>query len=156
MRKIQKKNYYALICLIVITVLFTLLLADVYKNRNKLVSNFYNYANKITGTEFSEYVLENSDIIIYVSDKYDLSHESFEKNLENKLNSLNLKDKLIFLDKSEINGKFLEEVEKMYDIDIDKSKLPTIIVIIDRKVIKHTYITPQTDVNTVIDYEAFE
>ena len=45
---------------------------------------------------------ENADVIIYISDKYDLTHESFEKKLQKKIDNLNIKENLIFLDKLDI------------------------------------------------------
>ena len=156
MKQVQRKNYYILIVLIVVTILLTLSLASVYKNRDKLVSSFYNYANKITSNEFDEYITESSDLIIYISDKYDLTNESFEKKFQKKLDDLNLKEKLIYIDKKELNKIFLDKLKKEYQISIDKNKLPTIIIIIDKKVIKSIYITSKSDVNSIIEYEAFE
>ena len=47
MRQIPKKNYYILVVILSVTVLLTLCLSYVYKNKEKLVSNFYEYSNKI-------------------------------------------------------------------------------------------------------------
>ena len=156
MRKIPQKNYFILIGLVLATIIITLSLASLYKSKDKIVSNFYKYANKINSSEFSEYIVENSDLIIYISDKYDLSNEAFETGFKNKLDKLNLKSKLVFIDKSDIDNKFLDSLEKNYDIKIDKERLPIIIVIVDKKEIKSIYVTPETDVDTIIEYGVFE
>ena len=156
MKEIPRKNYYILVVLILITLLLTLSFARIYKNRDKLVSNFYNYANKITSDEFDEYMLENSDLIIYIADKYDLTNESFENKFQKKLNDLNLKDKLVYIDKEELNKNFLNKLTKEYDIKLNANKLPVIIIMIDKKIIKSVYINSTTQVDTVIEYEAFE
>ena len=54
MKEIPKKNYYILVVLLVVTVGLTLLLSNLYVNKEKMVSNFYEYSNKITSEEFDE------------------------------------------------------------------------------------------------------
>ena len=156
MKKIPQKNYFILIILLLVTIIITLSLASVYKNKDKFVSNFYEYANKIDSSEFNEYVTENSDLIIYISDKYDLSKESFENKFKNKLDELNLKDKLVFIEKSSIDTKILNNIQEKYKLKIDIKKLPIIIVLIDRKVVKSVYIKTESNAETVIEYGAFE
>ena len=156
MREIPKKNYYTLFALILLVVLMTLSLASIYKNGDKIASDFYNYSNKITGDEFQEYRNENSDFIIYVSDKFDLTLEKFENDFKNKLNDLNLKNKLIYIDKKEISNKNIKEFFKEQGISIDKRKLPMIIVVIDNKVLKYTFVDLNSNADTILNYEVFE
>lgn len=156
MKEIPKKNYYILVVLLTVTAVLTLTLSNLYLNREKLVSNFYEYANKITPKEFAEYVSENSDLIIYISDKYDLTNETFEKSFEKKLNDKNLKEKLIYLDKNKIDKKFLSKLKDTYNINITLSDTPIIIIIVDGKIIKNISITNNSNVDTIIDYEEFE
>ena len=61
MKQLPKRNYLILIVLMFLTVLVTLSLVMVYKNRDKLTSSIYNYSNKITTEEFDEYMTENQD-----------------------------------------------------------------------------------------------
>ena len=156
MREIPKKNYMILAVLILVTVLITLVLSNIYLNREKLVSNFYNNNNTIRTNDFDEYLMEYSDLIIYISDKYDLSHESFEKKFEKKLIDLNLKNNLVYIDKNELDKKFLKKLKEEYDLSIDLKKTPLIVVIIDKKVIKSTIVTNESNVDTIINYEAFQ
>ena len=156
MNEIPKKNYYFVVVLIVVTVFMSLSLVRIYNNKEKFTSNFYKYANKITYQEFQEYISERTDMIIYFSDKYDLSHESFEKKFISKIDDLNLKNNLIYIDKMDLNKEFLKELEDNYKIIIDKHKLPIIVVMSEGKVRKTVYIEKSTNVDTIIDYEVFE
>ena len=156
MKEIPKKNYCLLVVLLAVTVVLTLSLSSIYLNKEKLVSNFYEYSNKITVEEFDEYMIENSDTIIYISDKYDLTLGDFEKKLQNKLDEKNLKQNFVFLDKKDINDKFLNKLKNTYKINIDLEKTPIIIVVVDKRVIKNVKVTSSSDVNTLIDYEVFE
>lgn len=156
MRKIPNKNYIFLILLLVVTVFFTFFLSNLYISKNKLVSSFYEYSNKISADEFEQYMIENPDAIIYISDKYDLTNETFEEKFKEKIDKLNLKDKLVFIDKSEVDKDFLKNLSKNYDINIDLYNTPIIVIIIDKKGIKNIYVDENLDVETFIDYEAFE
>ena len=156
MKEIPKKNYYILAILLIVTVLLTLVLYNLYLNKEKLVSNFYEYANKITPEEFDEYIVENSDLIIYISDKYDLTYETFEKKFEDKINDLNLKENLIYIDKNNIDNEFLKKLKSSYNINIDIDNTPIIIVMVDNEVIKNISISNDSNVETIIEYEAFE
>ena len=156
MKEIPKKNYYILVVLLVVTAALTLLLSNIYMNREKLASNFYEYSNKITPEDFDEFMTENSDAIIYISDKYDLTLETFEKKFQNKIDELNLKQNLIYIDKSDIDKEFLTKLKKTYNINVDLKKTPIIVVIIDEKVIKNISVTSDSNVDTLIEYEAFE
>jgi len=156
MRKIPSKNYIILAVLIVVTVLVTLFLSNLYISRNKLTSSFYQYSNKIAVDDFTQYTVENPDSIIYISDKYDLTHETFEQKLRKKIDNLNLKGKLVFIDKSEINKKFINNLKKNYKINIDTQKTPIILVMIDKNIMKSIYIDEHTNVESFIDYTVFE
>ena len=156
MKKIFQKNYIILVVLLVVTVFFTLFLSNLYVSKNKLVSNFYEYSNKIKTEEFDEYMIENPDTILYISDKYDLTHETFENKFEEKINNLNLKENLVFIDKDEITDKFLNKMSNTYEINIELNNIPIIIVIVDNTIVKSVYIQNDSNVETIIDYEVFE
>ena len=156
MKKIKVKNYIILAILIVCTVIVTLVLANIYRNKDKEVSPFYEYANKITTKEFDQYTLESSDIIIYISDKYNLNHIDFEKKFEDKITELNLKEKLIYIDKKDINKKFLSKLKNQYNVTLDLNKLPAALIIVDKELQKEVYIDKTTDVDNFIEYGAFQ
>lgn len=153
MKNIHYKNYIILLVLIIMTVFLTFLLSNIYTSKNKLVSDFYEYSNKITVEEFDEYIIENSEVIIYISDKYDLTYKDFEKNFQKKLDNLALKNKLVFIDKSEIDKKFINKLSNDYKINLDIQRTPIIIVITDNVAIEQKYIDNKTEISTLINYE---
>lgn len=156
MREIPKKNYYVLVVLLAVTILLTLLLSNIFLNKEELVSGFYEYSNKISPEEFDEYMTENSDTIIYISDKYDLTHEAFEKTFEKKLNELNLKSNFIFIDKNDMNDEFINKLKNTYGINIKLENTPTVVVIVDKEVIKNVSITSDSSIDAIIEHEVFE
>lgn len=156
MKKIPKKNYIILVILLISTVFLTLFLANIYSSKDRLVSSFYENTNKIKIEEFDGYIIENPDAIIYISDKYDLTNEKFEEKFHSKIDSLSLNDKIVYIDKKEIQEKFLSNLKNNYNTVIDLSKTPIVMVIVDKKVMKVNYITEDTNIDTFINYEVFE
>lgn len=155
MREIPKKNYIILVVLLAVTAFLTLFLSYIYKNREMLTSNFYQYANKITPESFDEFMTENEDVIIYIGDKYDLTLEKVEKKLSQKIDELNLKHSLIYIDKEYVDKKFIKKL-KVYDINIDLNKLPVVVVVVEEEVIKNVILNSKTNIDELIISEAFE
>lgn len=155
MREIPKKNYIILVVLLAVTAFLTLFLSHIYKNREMLTSNFYQYANKITPESFDEFMTENEDVIIYIGDKYDLTLEKVEKKLSQKIDELNLKHSLIYIDKEYVDKKFIKKL-KGYDINIDLNKLPVVVVVVEEEVIKNVILNSKTNIDELIISEAFE
>ena len=156
MREIPKKNYFILVLLLIFTVLITLLLSSLYTNKDKSVSSFYEYCNIIKPEEFDQFMTENFDAIIYISDKYDLSFSSFENKFKDKIDQFNIKNNLIYIDKADINKNFLEKLKDNYDISINLDKTPIIIVIVDNKVVNNIIVNKNLDVDKMIEYGVFE
>lgn len=156
MKEIPKKNYYILAILLVVTIALTLLLFNLYSTKERLVSNFYEYSNKITVEEFDQFMTENSDVIIYISDKYDLSKEKIENKLSKKIDEFNLKHNLIYIDKNDIDATFFKKIKKMYGINIDLEITPLVLVIVNDEVVKNIVIDEDSNIDTLIEYEAFE
>ena len=156
MKKIFNKNYILLLILLVLTVFITLLLSNIYLSKNKLTSEFYQYSNKIGVNELEEYIIENSDTIIYISDKYDLTNEIFEKKFIQKINEKNLKSNLIYIDVNDIDKNSVVNLKKKYNINLDLSNFPVIIVLIDKTVVKNVHVDNYSNVDEIINYEVFE
>ncbi len=156
MQKKINKNYFSLVVLLAFTVVLTLFISNLYLSRNKLVSEFYEYSNKITTEEFNSYMTENSDAIIYISDKYDLTNAKFEEKFRDKIDNLNIKNKMVYIEKSEIDKQFIDNLEKKYKNNIEISDYPIVLVIVDNKIIKSVNVNNETDVDNFINYEVFE
>ena len=152
----MKKNYIYLAVLLVATVGLTFLFSTIYNKEVNSVSYSYEKLNKITSVEFEEYMMENPDTIVYVSDKNDLSNNKFEKKFVKKLENLNLLENAIYIEKEEINNKFKELLKTNYDYKIDEKKLPMIIVVDNGEVVQSVIIDTNSSVETIIDYEVFK
>lgn len=156
MKQIPSKNYIYVVILLVVTIVSVLFLSNLYTSKTKLTSDFYQYSNIITSEEFSQFIFENPDSIIYISDKYDLRYEKFETDLKNKIEALNIKNSFVYLDKRYINDSFIEQLKKDYKIKLEYNRKPIILFVINKEIIKVIDIEIDTDIETLIDYEVFE
>ena len=152
----MKKNYIYMAVLLVATVGLTFLLSSIYNKEVDFVSHSYEKLNKITSAEFEEYMIENPDTIVYVSDKNDLNKNKFEKKFVKKLENLNLLENTIYIEKDEINNKFKDLLKTNYDYKLDEKNLPTIIVIDSGSVVQSVVVEKTSNVDTIIDYGVFE
>lgn len=152
----MKKNYIYMAVLLVATVGLTFLLSSIYNKEVNFVSHSYEKLNKITSAEFEEYMIENPDTIVYVSDKNDLNKNKFEKKFVKKLENLNLLENTIYIEKDEINNKFKDLLKTNYDYRLDEKNLPTIIVIDSGSVVQSVVVEKTSNVDTIIDYGVFE
>lgn len=152
----MKKKYIYLLMLIVVTVVVTLLLASIYKK--EVTHNCYAYENmnKIIPDEFETYMMENPDTIIYIGDKNNLQNNQFEKKLVKKMESLNILENIIYIEKEEIGLELKKILKEKYNYNYNEDKIPVLIVIIDDEIIQISIVDENSNADTIINYEVFE
>ena len=152
----MKKNYIYLLILLVATVGLTFLLSSIYNKEVNSVSYSYEKLNKITSDEFEEYMMENTEMIVYISNKSDSNNNRFEKKFIKKLENLNLLENTIYIEKTEINNEFKELLKNNYDYKLDEKNLPVIIVIDNGEVVQNVVVDKNSNVDLIVDYGVFE
>lgn len=150
MRTVPFKNYVYYALLIIATVLLTIFISNAYLNKSKKVSEFYNYSNKITWKELDEFITENPDAIIYIGDKYDNTNETIEKKLKAKIEELNIKERIVFID---VNSKLINILNAEYKVNININKLPAILLFNEKSLKSYYYINESFDVDHLINSE---
>jgi len=152
----MKKNYIYLIILILCTIFLTLFLSSLYRKETVQVSYAYENLNKITKTEFEEYLLENPDAIIYIGDKTNIKNNKIEKKIINKIIKLNLLEKAIYIEREDIVNSFEKILKEKYNYTYEEKNFPIMLLIVDGELSQKTLINKQTNINNVIDYGVFE
>jgi len=152
----MKKNYIYLIILILCTIFLTLFLSSLYRKETVQVSYAYENLNKITSTEFEEYLLENPDAIIYIGDKTNIKNNKIEKKIINKIIKLNLLEKAIYIEREDIVNSFEKILKEKYNYTYEEKNFPIMLLIVDGELSQKTLINKQTNINNVIDYGVFE
>ena len=155
MKKIPFKNYIYLILIVAFTVFMTVVVANLYKESKRVESDFYQFANTITNKEFDVYVTEYPDSIIYIYDKYSSEYKEFESELKEKIETLYLKNNLIYMDKRELSKKFVNNIKENYNTDFKYDNKPIILILSDKEIINIIEINPTTSIDS-INLEALE
>lgn len=140
MRKIPLKNYFVLLVIVIITIILTLYLSSVYKEKNKTTTVMHEYISEITEKELTDYIIEKPIIFMYISDKFDLTNDKFEEDLKKEIKKNNLKDYFVYLNCSELTTKFINFFKTNYNLEIDINKTPILVLINDGKVKDIQYI----------------
>lgn len=157
MKKIPLKNYVVLTMIVLLTVLITVFLSDFYREKNKTTSVLSNYISEIKEKELTDYIIEKPVIFMYISDKYDLSNNDFEKKLKNKINKENMKDYFVYLNVTELTTEFKSFFKSNYNLDIDINKTPILIIINDGVVESVEYIDVYNyDINQLVKHEVIK
>lgn len=153
MKIISKKNYVVLIVLLVVTVLITLYLSNVYSNKNRETSNIYKYFDSITYKDFDVYITENPDIILYIGDKYDVSYDDFNEKLISRIEKYDLKDRFVYMN---VNSKIINKINQKYKVKLNINSIPYIIAFLDGKIVKYSEINIDSQVNNIVNLLEFE
>lgn len=152
----MKKNYVKLFILLTVTVIITLTLSTIYKQKFWVTSYSYDKLNKITADEFNEYITENPDIILYIGDKNNISINKIEKKFINNLEKLNILENTIYIENNDITPELEKILKKEYKYIYNEKQLPTILVIIDGEIIQKEILEEDSDVYNIINYEVFK
>lgn len=136
MRKIPAKNYALLVALFVVTIAIVLFACDIYNSRSikQYVSVMNDFITEVKLDDLNGYTLENSPVVIYISDKTDSSLKELEENYKELLTDYNLQTYFVYLDVSTNSIDVVAVFEEKYGIKLDSDNLPNLVVITEGKV----------------------
>ena len=133
MKNIPKKNYFIYVFLVIITVVFVLCGKKWYENK-KYEENIkrMNDILEVKQEGLSDYLMENQNVILYLSSSKDQNLSEFEKEFMEYINNKNINKKFTYIDLSQVNGNFDKEIKdnlNLKNLNIDFSKFSNIIII---------------------------
>lgn len=151
MREIPKKNYLILFILLAATAGIVFFACDIYESRTKkqYSSVMNSFLTEVKLDDLSGYTLENSTVVIFVSDKFDSSLEDIETKYKKILTENNIQHLFVYLDVSDES--VLASFNEMYNLDLTTNTLPILVVIDEGKVI-NSYINPDFDEQKIGDF----
>lgn len=140
MKTIPKKNYILLGLLAVVTILAVIYMSKWYRaSENYYLENsvMKELVGEVKELEFQNYVLENPDIVIYITDDQSEKTKKFEKKLKKYILDENLKSHFIYVNGKESSEQFLSDIKKKYFINEIKEieiTFPNLMILEDGKV----------------------
>ena len=155
MRKVPFKNYIYLILIVLVFGFAVYAVGNIYKQSKRVESDFYKFSNTITNKDFEVYITEYPNSIIYIYDKYSTDYKEFEKELQEKIESLYLKNNFVYFDKRELNKKIINSMKENYNTELEYKSKPIIIIILDKEVVNVINVDESTTIES-LNLEVFE
>lgn len=148
MRKVKTKNYVLLAILVVITMGAVLYMANWYKMINTLKSDesvMKKVISEIKVDDLENYMIENPNIVLYVTNGTDESIKSFEKSFKDLIQKKDLTKEIVFLDADDADENQLNTalqnllVEDLKNKNVNVSIIPNLYIIRDSSIIDSLY-----------------
>ena len=136
-KEIPLKNYILLSIVLILTIVVVInlfLWKNTYEKSKLQTPILDDYLLVINYNELNNYLVENKDAIIYVSELNDESIRLFENKFKNIINKNNLNNKILYLDLTEElkESNIVKEINKKYGKKM--TEVPTIVIIKDGKI----------------------
>lgn len=160
MREIPKKNYvlYAVLCIVTVLIVFYVM-AWYQASKNYEKGNFImmNFLSQIHEEELGSFLLENPEIVIYVSSSADDQYKGFEKKLKNLIVKEEIKTHFIYLDSSVVAD--VDKSFENYYSDMLKNKnvhltcIPNLLIVENGEIVDILYkFEEEPDTKAVSDF----
>ena len=122
------KNYFIYAILIFVTIFVTLFLSKNYINDTKEKSVLFNNISEIRIDDFEQFITENPDAIVYISNINNTDNIKFEKKFNKRIEDLNIKDSVVFINSETLDSDFLKMIKSKYNFDLDVNESTIMII----------------------------
>lgn len=125
MRQIKFRNYIILAVIIILTVVAVLALKRIYENNQEYeakTNERLDILYEVKEDDLESYLVENRDIVIYISNAKQLDIETFENEFKNYIAENELSKEIVYLNLDMVSSKFYKNLENKYLIDYLKGK----------------------------------
>ncbi len=132
--EVTLKKYIIVILLFIITILMGLYVINYYndsKNYKNSEEKIMSFLPEIDSVNLNNYIIDNHEAIIYMSDSNDVSIRNFEFKLKKYFIKENLEKTVLYLDANELDSNFYEDFRSKYgsNYNINSNNIPCIIII---------------------------
>lgn len=148
MRKIPAKNYVIFGLLVVVTLTITFIIRKTYLDRldyEKSTNATLSFLSSVNEDELSTFLVENRDIILYISPSGEEKIKDFEIEFKKYILDHQLSQDIIYLNTRNVSKKFFNDFKKNYfsnnlkQADIDIVNQPNLFLIENGKVVAVMY-----------------
>ncbi len=158
-RKIPFQNYIILGLIIVATCILLYYLVSHYEKRKEYKSSIdsrMGFLSEMKENEVQNYILDNHDAIIYVSDSTDDAYRAFEKGLKDLIVKENLTKEIVYLDLYKASSSFITNLQDEWfsnDLQMEEFSYPNLLIVSNGAISSVLYRKQQTkNPKEVIDY----
>lgn len=125
MRKIKPRNYVILAIIFIVTIAFVFVLRDQYEHHRRYepkTNDRLNILYEIKEDDLKSYVVENRDIVLYMSHATKRDLIPFENELKNYIAKNEISREMIYLNLDQVSSNFYTTFEEKYFSDKLKSR----------------------------------
>ena len=141
MRTIPRRNYVIVIIISLVSCLLVWYFANLYQSKKEYdleTNKMMNVLSEVKGDELQNYILDNHDVILYLSSSRDDRYQTFEKDLKKYLKKNDLLNEIVYFDTSKVDSNFYQEFIKNYFpkewSNPNLNMIPNMIIMTDGKV----------------------
>lgn len=156
--KNYSKNYLILFILLIVTVLLTLYVANWYKTieeYNKNNSVVLNVIKEIEVESLESFLLDNPEIILYISSTTDENIKIFDKEFKKIINKEDLNENIVYLNVNKDEDAFEKIADNYFGENIKKlkdKKAPAIMFFKDGNVIDISFISKNSTKKDIYNF----
>lgn len=116
MKKVSLMNYVIVAIIFVITAILVLILRNIYLDRKieEPTNDRLKILSEIKEDDLKSYLVENTDIVIYISHAKDEELRAFEETLNNYIKENDLAKQIVYLNLDEVSLAFYENIKNNY------------------------------------------
>lgn len=158
-RKVPIRNYIILVIVAVLTIVLLYAFVTYYESQKEYQSRTnarMGFLSQVKESELSNYILDNPDTIIYVSNSTDSKYESFEQELKKLIISENLIKDVVYMDTYQVSKDFFKNLKTEMFVNVNLASdfiYPNIYIVRDGIITSILYTKEQEpDPNEVINY----
>ncbi len=117
-RNIPHKNYIILGIITLVTFALLSYFVDFYHRQKAYESSIHTrmrFLSEVKESEIENYILDNHDVIIYISDSSDDNYQEFENQLKVLMNDQNLTKNVVYMDMHKISSE--KNIKTIFQLD---------------------------------------
>lgn len=158
MRKIPMKNYIILLFVAVATGLIVTYLVNLYKSKQDYdndTNHRMSFLREIYADDFNNYITENIEGIIYISNSSDDALQNIEKQLKKDIQKREYTQDIVYINSKNLAVNFGDTLNKYYSDTVkltEHSSIPNVLIVKDGLIQRTLYITSETTEDQIIDF----
>lgn len=117
MRQVKFRNYVILAVIVCLTVLAVLFLRNIYlkqKDYENTTNNRIDILYEIKEDDLQSYLVENSEVMIYISNASNETIADFEKQFKNYIADEEVSKEIVYLNLDKVSSTFYKELTEKY------------------------------------------
>lgn len=158
MRKIPMKNYIILLAITIVTILLVVYLVNLYQTKKDYENNVNHrmiFLKEIKVEDFDNYITENPEGFIYLSNSSKEELKDIENKLKEELPKKEYIDQIVYLNLKNAPDNFIDTIKKYYSATMKLNEndiIPNIIIMENGQITHKLNINNKTNIKEIFKF----